>query len=884
MNAALQNVLSRLENVEPSDDHQFSARCPGHDDQRNSLAIGLGDDGKVLLNCFVGCSVEDILQPIGLEISDLFPEGRQRTRKKHGLTLQALQRDKQLPAAFLRKIGVKPRGSALQITYYTEDGEPAGRQRKRYALSAKDGSSWYSGLGKPIPYGLWRLDEAREAGFLIIVEGESDTWTLWHHGYPALGLPGADMAKKLQPKHVEGLSRVYVVREPDRGGKTFLDGITRRLETIGFDGMVYAVPMPKDVKDPNGMHKKDRQAFPHRFDMLLENALPQGTYPYEAFAAEMEGLDREEAESRALDLLELCATMNRTDFTRADHLLKQKGAPTRFRQSWRTTVRAEKKELKERREAIEEEEEASTKGLTAVLAETILETEHFARDAGNHLFHYRDGVYHRKGERISRRKTKEILKEWEQEDAWSSYRASEVTEYIRVDRAQLWERPLADRLNLKNGILHLETGELKPHTPEFLSLVQLPVEYDPEATCPAWDRFCKSTFPKDAYEANVHWQIVAWLIDLNTSIQKALLLLGDGGNGKSVYLGNLASFLGERNVTNKSLHFLENNRFATAALQGRLANICPDLPSAHLSETIMFKAIVGGDRIPAEYKHGENFDFLPFCKLLFSANHPPRSSDSSDGFYRRWLTIPFNKTFKGEERVPRAKLDAALQKPEELSGLLNKALQWLPHVRKKGITETPSMKEALKEFREVTDPFSVWVRDYLVEHPEIYVSCSDLRKHYNQTAKKEGWPPMNKTSFGIHIKQEFPKVEVKRRTLAGGRERCYIGIGLQEGGRSVRSSDYLQRKSKQEDAHTGNNGSSVCVKDPELYKENKENSVHSGHSGKPRHAPFSAGQTVVPTTDGEEGIVEGCQPTNAGGWIVSLRDGRNYSHDELSVF
>ena len=87
-----------------------------------------------------------------------------------------------------------------------------------------------------VPYGLWRLEEARKAGFLVLVEGESDSWTLWFHHLSCLGLPGADMAGKLEAAHLAGIGRVYVVREPEDGGTTFVNGVTKRLFEIGWTG------------------------------------------------------------------------------------------------------------------------------------------------------------------------------------------------------------------------------------------------------------------------------------------------------------------------------------------------------------------------------------------------------------------------------------------------------------------------------------------------------------------------------------------------------------------------------------------------------------------------------------------------------------------------
>src|SRR5690606_16513290 len=112
-------------------------------------------------------------------------------------------------------------------------GKPWPRVRRRFALAARDGSSWDGSKETPIiPYGLWRLKEAKSARQLILVEGETDALTLWHHGFPALGLPGARMAHLLEEEHLYGIDTLYVVREPDQGGRHFVQGVEQRLRTL----------------------------------------------------------------------------------------------------------------------------------------------------------------------------------------------------------------------------------------------------------------------------------------------------------------------------------------------------------------------------------------------------------------------------------------------------------------------------------------------------------------------------------------------------------------------------------------------------------------------------------------------------------------------------
>jgi putative DNA primase/helicase len=424
--------------------------------------------------------------------------------------------------------------------------------------------------------------------------------------------------------------------------------------------------------------------------------------------------------------------------------------------------------------------EVPNKPSVKMLADAITSQEHFAQDAGGKLYRFSDGTYREYAERYIRRKVKELLVAWGRADKWTSHQASEAVEYIRADAPELWERPPLHEVNVANGILNVETKVLRDHDPGFLSTVQIPVRYDPEARCPQWEKFVAEVFPEDAQD--LAFELAADLITPSRSAQKAVLLLGEGANGKSTYLRALTSFVGSTNAAGVSLHKLESDRFAAARLIGKMANICPDLPSTHLTETSVFKAITGGDDLHGEYKYRESFEFRPYCRLVFSANHVPRSGDASHAFFRRWLVIPFERTFEPAEQVPREELDADLSAGSELSGVLNRALEVLPRVRREGFTESASMREAWKEFHAMTDPVSVWIAQNTVGHAEAFVSKDALSQAYNEFCEKTGRAGMNKRAFGRAVKRVLPHVEDGQKSIGGKMTWCWLGLGLKSDG------------------------------------------------------------------------------------------------------
>jgi P4 family phage/plasmid primase-like protien len=413
------------------------------------------------------------------------------------------------------------------------------------------------------------------------------------------------------------------------------------------------------------------------------------------------------------------------------------------------------------------------------LARAINDRHQFARDGGGRLYVFNKGVYRPSGELVVCQRVKGLLTEWGIPDKWASKKAFEVVEYIRVDASELWTTLPADTINVQNGLLAVTTQHLRRHDQAFLSPIQLPIVYDPGARCPAWDRFIGEVFPADS--ETIAWEIPAWLMMPDTSIQKAVLLLGEGSNGKSTYLRAVQAFIGRHKTAALSLHKLEQDRFAVARLVGKLANICPDLPTAHLSSTSMFKALTGGDVLSAEYKFRDSFEFLPYCKLVFSANRPPQSDDATHGFFRRWQVVPFARCFEegAKETIPREELDAILADPSELSGVLNKALLALVKIRRNGFTQSDSMRQAWDEFRTATDPLAVWLEQETIQLPTAMVAKSDLMIAFNKHLNDLGKPPMTKTAFGLAIKRARPEVTEAQRTWRGTPKTwVYTGIGF----------------------------------------------------------------------------------------------------------
>ena len=315
---------------------------------------------------------------------------------------------------------------------------------------------------------------------------------------------------------------------------------------------------------------------------------------------------------------------------------------------------------------------------------------------------------------------------------WTPARVNNILTWYRDSAPRLWDAPPLDHVNVLNGILDLESGDLEPHSPEYLSPVQINAAWDPEADCPAIDRFVQRVFPYDAQD--VFYQLAGLFLTPNSRCQKAVLFLGSGasGSGKSVATALLKTFLGPWNVSNVPLHDLTEGSFSLADLRGKLLNISADVPERDFDDTTVFKKIVDGQlatlRVPRKYR--EPIEFQPFTRLLASASRVPRSADNSLGYLRRWLAVPFDTTLD-ESHLDRALLDK-LTTPEELSGLLNRAVAEHRRLLNGGrLTESEKMVAAKDQFDQASDSTRLFLEECVEESsPYDEINRTDLYNSY----------------------------------------------------------------------------------------------------------------------------------------------------------
>jgi putative DNA primase/helicase len=409
------------------------------------------------------------------------------------------------------------------------------------------------------------------------------------------------------------------------------------------------------------------------------------------------------------------------------------------------------------------------------LAERFLEEYPIIYDRQD-IFVHRDGIYHGNGRNIIKRLTQDVLG-----DHYRDMHGNEISRYIETKIYQ--EGSMLDQnpniINLDNGIIDMQdwrdTGvlTLKKHNPEYLSSIRIPVKYDPSATCPKIKQFLIDILPADCQD--LIYEIIGHLLFPDCRFQKAFMLTGQGSNGKSVLLAMIERFIGTKNTSSVSLQDLSENKFRAAELSGKLVNIFPDISSKFMEDSALFKAMVSGDRITVERKGQNPFQIKNTARLMFSANEIPRSKDNSHAFFRRWIIIKFSASFPEGDPRRDENLLSKITTPEEMSGLLNMALEGFARLcTNRRFSQPNSIIIELEKYKTDNDTVKQFVPECCNVGEQAWEEKSTLYESYKKWCLDGSYHPVTRQKFNVRLLELCPGVIEDRN----GSTRRWRGIGL----------------------------------------------------------------------------------------------------------
>ncbi len=602
----------------------FKASCPvpdhgkGRGDLEPSLSVGLGDDGRVLLNCHVGCSKAEIVSAVGLSISDLFEKPARNVHKANGhwkKPVETYSYTDETGNLLFQSLRYKPKGFS---------------QRKPDGAGGWVYKGVFGNGTRPVLYRLPKvLAAVREGRPVWVAEGEKDVHRLERIGLAATTSPmGAEKWRDHLSEALAGAD-VRILPDNDEPGRRHARKVAKSLHGKAASVKIIELPgVPEDGGDFS--------------DWMDAGGTAEELEKLAAQAPEWEPPEPEPASKSGHR-----QKPNLTDVGNAERLVERHGEDIRYcyplsqwlcfgGQRWRGDDAGEV-------------ERRSKETVRATLREAAPEEGPIIdRDLARHALASESRA------RI---------------EAMIALARSEPGIPIRPEEMDLdqW------LLNAENGTIDLRTGELREHRREDLITKLAPVEYDPSAEAPTWEVCLKTWLPSEGLRRFVQ-KAVGYALTGDVSEQVLLFLYGTGANGKSTLINALMEAMGdyalqaapELLTVKASAHPTE-----LADLKGaRFVASVEVEDGKHLAESLV-KQMTGGDRIKARFMRADFFEFSPTHKVFLAANHKPEVRGTDTGIWRRIKTVPFDVTIPKGERDPA--LLAKLR--DELPGILRWAVE-----------------------------------------------------------------------------------------------------------------------------------------------------------------------------------------------------------------
>lgn len=311
-------------------------------------------------------------------------------------------------------------------------------------------------------------------------------------------------------------------------------------------------------------------------------------------------------------------------------------------------------------------------------------------------------------------------------------------------------------LNVSNGTLDLQTGELRPHRREDKLTRLVPVNYRPDAECPNWLRFIDRISGGDAELARYFKRMAGYILTGSSQEHAIFVLYGDGQNGKSTFVNALERITGEYAAAVDAKSLLHRRGTASSGINNDLARL-KGVRLAHASEPDMgsmldealLKKLSSGERVTARFLHKEFFEFTPEFKLVLSANHIPEVRGNDKGIWRRLRLVPFTQTIPDAERQ-RDFFEKELE--PELEGILAWAVEGALEWNQDGLAEPQAVLDSTQEYREEMDVIGQFVEERCVVDPQERIESGELYASYKFWCEMSGLHPMAAQRLGRELK------------------------------------------------------------------------------------------------------------------------------------
>lgn len=390
----------------------------------------------------------------------------------------------------------------------------------------------------------------------------------------------------------------------------------------------------------------------------------------------------------------------------------------------------------------------------------------------NQLHIYKDGIYTAGYGEIEAAMIKHI-------PDLNRAKRSEVVDYLDLLIRDNTKPEDAHLIAFKNGLYNIIDGSFAAFTPEHIITNKIPWDYTPDANCPLVDNVLNRLSCNDAEIRALLEEVAGACLYRDNKLGggKAVILVGDKSNGKSTYIEMLHAMLGDRNIS--TLDFKElDDRFSTAMLFGKLANLGDDISDSFKEDVAIFKKIATGESIKAENKGKDAFQFIPYAKLIFSANNIPRMKDPTGAAMRRLLTIPLNAKFSENDSDYDPQIKVKLTQQDAMEYFILLAISGLKRVLKnKHFTVSQKVQQAKTDYEQENNPILAFIEDCRNDNGDVEGIYNEATREvyirYDEFCIKNNFRPVNRLTFSKQLNQALGTT-VKNMRLNGKQCKVFV--------------------------------------------------------------------------------------------------------------
>ena len=382
------------------------------------------------------------------------------------------------------------------------------------------------------------------------------------------------------------------------------------------------------------------------------------------------------------------------------------------------------------------------------------------------LYIYRDGIYESGDEYIESAMIQHIPN-------LSRSKRQEVLSYLSLLVSK--ESGIADAnlIAFNNGVLNIADNSFNEFSPEYIITNKIPHNYNPNAKSELLDSVMMKLACGDESVNKLLYQSIGYCFYRRNELRKSFFLLGEKRNGKSTFLDMVGTLLGEDNTANLDLCEI-GDRFRTAELTGKLANIGDDINDEWVSNTATFKKVVSGDVVTAERKGKDPFKLRSFAKFFFSANSLPRLGRGKDSsaVLDRLVIIPFDAKFSKNDDDYDPFIKYKLRSEEVMEAIIAKAIPALRTVlAEQSFEHCSKVAENMVEFEKSNNPILEFFEE-LSEKDYINEPVKAVYQRYNAFCLSNNLQAISAIEFQKQMKRQF-ELSVKTVEYDGKRMRVY---------------------------------------------------------------------------------------------------------------